>query len=483
MRISEYFELDKGQPELDFVDVPAYGDIPLYLDPYAISLQVGSWFEECHETIYGYFSLVLDSIRRGRDDRAMELLSKLREPNETHLGLSQGRPSGRGVGRLQSSEIFDRLSKSEAVRTGHLRDLADCELVIPGIARDKISDITTNITRYFLIKYTQSQCSLYGIDTMEVQSGFYWDPDNMEWRNAYEKLPVIGSQKLILIPKALVRYDLIINHRTYYNNFILHYLQTEHIEAGTSLVRTLKSGEKRVYKKDLKEIFRCSKDNIYNFSQEHPQVFEDYKDSLPQTIDFLTNDKIEDKQREPAEHDVSELIPSLQKIEPGNEQASDYHNLIVGILEAIFYPQLYRPVKEQEIHEGRKRIDIVFNNAGKEGFFGNLISIQRVHAPYIMVECKNYSSDPKNPELDQLMGRLSPRRGRFGIMVCRSVKDKNTLLKRCKDVFNDDNGYIIVLDDKDIVTLLTAKAAGNEGYISDFLDDKYRALVFDQSRS
>ena len=252
MRISEYFNLNKNQPELDFVDVPAFGDIPLYLDPYAISLESDHWFRECHEAIYGYFDLVLNSIRRGDDKKALELLLYLREPNETHLGLSQGRPSGRGVGSLQSLQIFNRLRSSEAVRTGFLRDLAYCELVIPQIARDKISDITTNIIKFFLINYTMSQCLLHGIDTREVASGHFWDPDNMKWNNAYVKLPVIGRRKLMLIPKALVRYDLIYNHRQYYESFILDYLQVEHIEAGTSLVRTLRSGAKRVYKKDLR---------------------------------------------------------------------------------------------------------------------------------------------------------------------------------------------------------------------------------------
>ena len=79
----------------------------------------------------------------------------LREPNQTRFGLSRGdRPHGRGVGADQALELYDALSQSAAVQTGLLKDLEDCELLIPGISSDKISDITTNIIRPNLIEYT-----------------------------------------------------------------------------------------------------------------------------------------------------------------------------------------------------------------------------------------------------------------------------------------------------------------------------------------
>jgi hypothetical protein len=37
MDFAEHFRLNKSQAELDFVDVPIDGDIPLFVDPFAIS--------------------------------------------------------------------------------------------------------------------------------------------------------------------------------------------------------------------------------------------------------------------------------------------------------------------------------------------------------------------------------------------------------------------------------------------------------------
>ena len=62
---SDYFKLDKNQYELDFVDVPVdNGDIPLFLDPYAISKRSDLWSIQCHNLIVSFFQKVIDFIRK-----------------------------------------------------------------------------------------------------------------------------------------------------------------------------------------------------------------------------------------------------------------------------------------------------------------------------------------------------------------------------------------------------------------------------------
>lgn len=478
MRFSDYFGIEASQAELDFVDIPLETDIRLFVDPYAFSIEPDYWFAECNNLIVSYFQFVVDSIRNGDARAARGLLYNLHEPNDTHFGFSRGRPSGRGIGNVQAEQIHNRLRDSEAVQTGMLRDLSDCELVIPGVGPDKISDITINVIRSKLVEYTLTQCHLFGIQTRRVVAGAFWDPNTMRWNNRYADLPIWRERRIILVPKAAARYRMAVDHMDYYHNFVLEFHKAEHFEAGSSLVKVLKNGKRVIYKKDLKQLYPPRKDFLFRFSYEHPQVLEEYKQSLPDKTAYLQDEQIERLQEPSRPIDVQVLVGELKAIPRGNEAASTYHHFIKRALEAIFYPKLFKPVVEQEIHEGRKRIDIVFNNTTAGGFFSELNSLHHILCPYVLFECKNYSSDPGNPELDQLAGRLSPSRGMFGMLICRNVTDKDRMLKRCRDVVRDGHGYVLVLDDEDIKTLIKLKAQDNPAAIDDYLDDLFRKLVF-----
>ena len=97
---SQYFKLKKKQAELDFVDVFINADIPLFLDPFAISLRRNRFMEECHQTLEAFFDKLIQHLKVSEDDEALSLLSQLKEPNETSFGLSQNEPSGAGIGPI-----------------------------------------------------------------------------------------------------------------------------------------------------------------------------------------------------------------------------------------------------------------------------------------------------------------------------------------------------------------------------------------------
>ncbi|MGN6031270.1 MAG: hypothetical protein ACTHQE_06355 [Thermomicrobiales bacterium] len=470
MRFSDYFGLRGTQTELDFVDVPLTTDLPLYVDPYALSLEEAEWFAVCNDLVVNFFELIVRCISEGEEQRARRLLLNLREPNDTHLGLSTGKPRGSGIGGMQSEQIFERLRLSEAVQTGMLKDLADAELVIPGIGRDKISDMTTNIIRGPLLEYTKAQCLLHNIPMRRVPGGMCWDPARGDWRSTYADLPIYETTRVLLVPKAAVRHDLTIDHQKYYQHFVLEYLQAEHLEAGSSLVQTLKTGRRVVYKTDLKEVYPLDKNFLYNFTQDHPEVLEQYKESLPPIPTVMTDRDIEMIQPNPEEVDFNPIIDNLRTIPPGNTSASAYHNAIMGALTAIFSPALVYPIKELEINEGRKRVDIAFTNRDRTGFFYYLTTVHGIHCPYIFFECKNYGREVTNPELDQLAGRFGDTRGRFGFLVCRDVADRATLIQRCRDLVRDKREFMLVLTDQDISSLLIMKGRQDYSGINAYLD-------------
>jgi hypothetical protein len=457
--ISVAFQLDKTQAELDFADVALHTDNPLFLDPFAISLQRDSWSQDAAATIRTFFQQAVDHIRAHREDDALELLLHLREPNETRLGYSRHRPQGAGVGSAQAEQIFDALNASAAVRTGFITALEEAELLIPGIARDKISDLTTNIIRHHLAEYTVAQCQLHGIATQHVAMPACFDADALRWEARYLDLPIHGHRPILFVPKSVVRYSPAYHQQKYYERYMLEFLREEELaKPRSNLVRVLKSGRRRVYKKDLKELYPSGKQYLFDFSRKHPEVLQRYRRELAEL------------ERSGASRDLNEgdesiiagsLAAVLPNIDPGDEGATQYHRLMIGIVEFIFYPSLEHPRKEREIHQGRKRIDIVMENAAQTGVFYNIPTLRRIPCAYIPFECKNYGREVGNPELDQISGRFGVNRGQVGFLACRSFENRDRFIQRCRDTFQDGRGIVLPLDDATVLRYLGLIEAGN----------------------
>lgn len=458
-RVSDHYALGRSQDELDVVDVPIDEDIPLFVDPFAITQRADEWGRKCHQLLTEYFDTLIAMIRNGDKPAAISLLSQLGEPNETRFGLSESHhsPRGAGIGPGQAESLYGALSQSTAVKTGFIKSLEECELMVEGIGRDKISDLTTNVIRGLLASYTKDQCELWGITTRPTSVGPHFVPGS-GWVNEYLDVPVISGKPLLLVPKAIARYDPSYDHKKYYRGFVIEYLRAEHIEANSSLVHTLKDGRRRVYIKDVKATFECAKERLFAFSKEHPDVLQHYRaelEELAQSGDVIQVGSEDERLI------ATSLIDSLVAISAGNESATDYHHLMIGVVEFLFFPNLLYPRKEVEIHDGRKRIDIVMENGAQSGIFERLHATRHLPCSHVAFECKNYSRDVANPEIDQIAGRFSPNRGQVGFLCCRAFQDRNRFVQRCRDTFRDQRGLVVPLDDTIVSHWLGLIASGD----------------------
>lgn len=471
-RFSEHYRLNASQAELDFVDISTDYDTPVYVDPYAIEIQEDAWSDAASHLIRSFFLEVLEALRRDDDLRAQNLMSHLTEPSETFLGVSLAKPKGRGVGRKQAGQMIQAIKRSKAFETGLLHDISEMSLYVEGVDRDKISDLTTNIIRSQLVAYTNEQCAMFGIPVTSYNGPALWDVDRLNWVGKKVDLPHIDGHAVLLVPKYIVRRRLSLDSQEFYNKQITDHLVSEHLTASSSLVQVLKSGPK-VYKKDVREEHPRSKKFIAEMVAEHPELLDLYKQtaSLTGAMAVIAED-------DPSISAVcQDFARRLGEIPPGHNDADAYHSLVLGILTALFYPSLVQPRKEWDINDGRKRIDIVYTNSADDGFLAHRRVAQNTSATMVIVECKNYSNDIANVEIDQMLGRFDHNRGRFGIVTCRKIDKKKLLLNRCRDLAKPGAGYIICLEDDDLLKMLEHKAVLDDTAIERILQDKFRQLI------
>jgi hypothetical protein len=483
MRVSEYYRLERTQASLDFVDVDISADTPVFISPKALTMLPSEFGDECVHLVQSFFQTVLDHIRGDRNDQAEWLLRNLREPNETRLGLSKGRARGHALGGGSAHEVWKALSESEAAKSGLLEDLEDTVLMIEGVSTDIVSDMATNIIREPLILYTQRMCGHYGIPMYDdVDSGPLWNSTGKVWHSKFAKLPIADNNRLLLVPKAIVRIQLQYDAGEYFRHFLLTRMQQAELDANTELVEVIRSGRgsrqrerRRVTKKSLMEKYGTGKKTIVRETQKYPEALDQYRavkrseKHLPLTLDDIASIEGEETP------DWDRLVKDVRDVPVGRVDATRYEKAVEGLLTALFYPNLTNPIVQHEIHNGRKRIDITYTNMAVNGFFKWVAA--HYACAHVFVECKNYGKEVGNPELDQLSGRFSPSRGQVGLLVCRTFENKQLFMERCADTARDSRGFILPVDDNDLA-LLTEVRRDDPLYSAwSLLHDRFRDMV------
>ncbi|MGE8000253.1 hypothetical protein ACQKOF_16515 [Lysinibacillus sp. NPDC093190] len=463
MKISEYFKLNRKQNELDFVDIDFNNDMPLFLDPYFLSIREDRWSQEANATLQSFFQYILTLFKNGKVADAQHNF-KFTEPYETCLGLSREGVKGKSLGEADATKLFQHIIDSGGLEDGLISSVNEIKIFVDNISHDKISDLCTNVIRKHLIEYTKNQCELYGIPLQQqVATKEYWNPVTLEWTSSYEEMLVIEDEPILLVPKSIVcrKKGFYYDSAQYARHFVLNFLVSEELRLNTNLVkrRKLQNGKTKVsiVKEDVAKKYNAySKNYLRRFTRQHPEYFDRFKASAEQKLSSLTNEEIlEDHGNDLYLDIINRLIHEFTEINTGTRDADKFHNHIIACMNFLFYPSLTNPVKEQEIHQGRKRIDLAYNNAAQEGYFYNLQSVKDIPSAYIFVECKNYTKDVANPELDQLNGRFSPNRGKVGFMVFRNCKNEEILIQRCADYYKDNKNLILPMKDEDFIHILS----------------------------
>lgn len=330
-------------------------------------------------------------------------------------------------------------------------------LFVEGIGADILSDITTCVIRLHLIDYTQQMCDFWSISMETQDSGPMWDFVGLRWVDEMLPLPRGPKGKLLLVPKSIVRIKPSFQASEYYIHYLRPFFEDEELNKGLSsafvrLVRRGKASQLKVRKGDLDLSLGTDKPSITRHSERFPSAITDYRAAKKNEVNVPLDPDVFSIQTDTPRLDLRELYEEIPAISPGRPGANSYHRAVAKLLTALFAGSLGNERIEQEIHGGLKRIDILYDNVAGDGLF-RWFSLN-FHSALIVVECKNYGHDLANPELDQIAMRFSPQRGEIGFIVGRSFDNKERFLERCATAARDGHGYVIALDDADLLALV-----------------------------
>lgn len=203
---------------------------------------------------------------------------------------------------------------------------------------------------------------------------------------------------------------------------------------------------------------------------------------IPPEFQDLSNLILTKKEKfEDEKEKLRNLKEELEQIDWWKKEATKFHETVKEIFDIIFTPNLVNWKKEFEIFDKTKRIDILYENKAVFWFFNWLNYIKKVNCPFIPVECKNYSKDVSNPEIDQITWRLWDKIWNFWILVCNTIDDYSKVLNKLKHNVNNPSWWIsdivIWLEIKDVVKLIEFKLFDDEEWINNLLMEKFNEIT------
>lgn len=167
------------------------------------------------------------------------------------------------------------------------------------------------------------------------------------------------------------------------------------------------------------------------------------------------------------------LKEKLAAIRPGREKATEYHRVVLEILNYLFNPELIDGKPEVRTIDGTERRDIIFTNDSDESFWDYIRSAH--DCIFIMFEAKN-TNELGLTEINQTATYLGDRIGRLGVIVTRQTPTEN-VQRKIFSVWNDSAGgrkIILTLSDAQLHELMDLRCKG--GSPTKWMQTHYRTF-------
>lgn len=416
-RLNDYHGINLCQAEIDFAIPFLDEDIPLYIDPFRLWQSPAYQDNGLHVLFKNAFNSIGKMYVGGQRDRAAEILQQISECNEVGLGNSKTR-NGKRIGAGLANQILNLYETIPPIRECGLEHPEIIQLLVEGISKDRISDISANLLGSFLIDYTIQECARYGLPT-EMCDFEYLDVKTMSFKKDSCDLPVNPRTKLPLwlVPKRWLRRNMWLNG----DDYLSHYL-IERIE-----------GLKR------------SEIDVVAFNRENYNVLTQYVKAKERTAADCKNDPLFGQIPITS---AKRKLSTIKKLPTGKEGNADkkYEEEVCQLMASLLYPHLDFAQAQSRTESGTQIRDLVFYNNTSYPFLKEVSELYG--SRQIVMELKNVEEVNKD-HINQLNRYLNPVFGNFGIIVTR-IRPKNSVFKHTIDLWSGQRKCILIMDDSDV---------------------------------
>ncbi|MBK7809550.1 MAG: hypothetical protein IPJ51_25195 [Saprospiraceae bacterium] len=428
-RLNDFFDLPFRQEEVDFIIPFIDEDVPFYIDPFLLWKSPSQQDNSLHLNLINNFNFLGHQFLKG-DKTSIDNLINCSECNEIGLGTSKLK-TGKRIGQKTANEILSLYKDIPQITKSGFLHFEEIQLFVDNIAEDRISDITANFIKSFLIDYTIDQCEKVNIPIEKVNIN-YFDTKTTKFITDDVFLPLNPNTKtpILFVPKRWIRLTTFISYENYCREY---YSPTK-----------LKEGEKPERVK------------ILNFNRQNYDLVQTYI-------------KIRERQQTDCKNDpLFKQIPVLSakrkldtilKLPTGKTDNADriYEDTLCPLLASLLYPHLDFAQEQSRTESGVSIRDLIFYNNCSEEF------LKEIHTTY---ECKQMVFELKNVKelnndhIDQVNRYLKDTFGKFAVIFTRNQPPKK-VVKNLIDLWSGQRKCILVLTDEDLKLMCSVFASKN----------------------
>ena len=148
-RLNDFHNLPFTQEGVDFAIPFLNEDIPLYLDPFLLWKSPSQQDNSLHTSIVNSFNY-LGSLYLKDEETAIQILKEISECDEVGLGNSKTK-HGKKIGDKMAQVILSTFRDIPQIQKQGFTHFEELQLLIENFSKDRVSDISCNFIKSFLI--------------------------------------------------------------------------------------------------------------------------------------------------------------------------------------------------------------------------------------------------------------------------------------------------------------------------------------------